>query len=84
MSADGTLLDAKGLGYANFVASNGDFQPWFNGQYSLIDQAERQVAAAQGQPIQWSVAEPSAATAIQNLLSGQGIKGISVIYQPPK
>ncbi len=84
ISADGTLLDAKGPGYANFVGSNGEFQPWFAGQYSLIDQAERQVAAAQGQSIQWSVAEPSAATAIKNLLSDEGIKGVSVIYQPPK
>ena len=84
VSANGTLLDVRGPGYANFVASNGEFQPWFNGQYSLIDQAERQVAAAQGQPIQWSVAEPSAATAIQNLLKSQGVKGISVIYQSPK
>ncbi|MFM0267380.1 beta strand repeat-containing protein [Paraburkholderia sediminicola] len=84
LSADGTLLDAKGPGYANFVGSSGEFQPWFAGQYSLIDQAERQVAAAQGQSIQWSVAEPSAATAIKNLLSDEGIRGVSVIYQPPK
>jgi filamentous hemagglutinin len=82
--SNGTLLDAKGPGYANFVGSSGEFQPWFTGQSSLIDQAERQVAAAGGRPIEWNVAEPSAATAIKNLLRDEGIKGISVIYQPPK
>ncbi|MEI7298200.1 Tox-REase-5 domain-containing protein [Paraburkholderia tropica] len=84
VSNNGTLLDAKGPGYANFVGSNGQFQPWFNGQSSLISQAIRQLGAAQGQPIQWSVAEPSAATAIQNLFNANGITGISIINQPPK
>lgn len=84
VTANGTLLDAKGPGYASFVGSNGQFQPWFTGQFSLVSQAIRQVGAAQGQPIQWSVAEPSAAMAIQNLFNTNGIKGISVVYQPPK
>ena len=78
---DGALLDAKGPGYEQFVAKNGQFQPWFE---SLIDQAERQVVAANGRSIQWSVAEPAAARAIQTLLSEQGIKGISIIYVAPK
>ncbi|VVE57258.1 tRNA nuclease CdiA-2 [Pandoraea aquatica] len=91
LSAGGQILASNDLSlsfgstaYEQFVAKNGQFQPWFEGQYSLIDQAERQVVAANGRSVQWSVAEPAAARAIQALLSDQGIKGISVIYVAPK
>ena len=85
VSTDGTtLLDAKGPGYENFVGDDGQFKSWYNGQYDLVDQAQRQLVAAQGQPIQWSVAEPTAATAIRNLLSSQGITGITVVNVLPK
>src|SRR5215469_37472 len=50
---DGKLLDAKGPGYQKFFDSNGDPKPWWNGAKSLVDQAERQVAAANGTPIEW-------------------------------
>ncbi|NDZ14830.1 hypothetical protein C7T35_05055 [Variovorax sp. WS11] len=84
VGSNGILLDAKGSGYANFVLGNGEFAPWFAGEQSLVEQARRQVEAANGTPIQWSVAEPSAAIAMQNLLSDRGIKGINVVHVPPK
>ncbi|VVE72747.1 tRNA nuclease CdiA-2 [Pandoraea captiosa] len=84
VDADGTLLDAKGPGYARFVAKNGEFRPWFQGQYALIDQAQRQLLAANGRSVRWIVAEPSAAKAIQSLLDREGIRGISIVYKAPK
>lgn len=44
---DGVLLEAKGLGYANFV-KNGEFAEWFKdtGLKSLLDQVKRQRDAA--------------------------------------
>lgn len=84
VASDGTLLDAKGPGYGRFVLPNGEFAPWFNGAQDLIDQAERQIRVAGGSPIQWSVAEPSAARAMQTLLSDAGIRGIKIINVPPK
>ncbi|CAN7526787.1 two-partner secretion domain-containing protein [Variovorax sp. LjRoot178] len=84
VSSDGTLIDAKGPGYGNFVSGNGQFVPWFSGEAALVDQAERQSRAANGTPVQWTVAEPSAARAMQNLLDSRGIKGINVVHVPPK
>ncbi|HQT90394.1 MAG TPA: Tox-REase-5 domain-containing protein, partial [Acidiphilium sp.] len=73
----------KGPGYANFVNSDGEFQPWFNGQQSLLNQARSQIEAANGVPITWSVAEPSAISAIQNLLQGS-LRAINVVNVMPK
>ncbi len=76
--ADGTLLEAKGPGYATFV-KNGEFRPWFEGADGLVDQATRQLAAAKGAPVQWRVAEPAAAEAMRNLFAQNGITGITVV-----
>ena len=78
---NGVLLDAKGPGYATF-AKNGKFVDWYNGADSLVGQAQRQLAAAGGVPIEWRVAEPAAATAIQNLFADNGITGINVVNVP--
>jgi hypothetical protein len=78
---DGVLQEAKGPGYANFV-KDGEFQPWYNGADQLAAQAQRQLAAAGGTPITWSVAEPDAVTAINNLFSSRGIYGINVVNVP--
>jgi hypothetical protein len=80
--ANGALQEAKGPGYASFV-KNGEFQPYFRGAQGLVDQAMRQLAAAGGTPITWSVAEQSTATAIDNLFASDGISGINVVYVPP-
>jgi hypothetical protein len=80
--SDGVLQDAKGPGYANFV-TNGEFDDWYQGQNELASQAERQLSAADGIPITWSVAQQSAAEAIQNLFADRGISGINVVYIPP-
>jgi RHS repeat-associated protein len=77
----GSLLDAKGPGYAKFV-KNGEFLPWYNGADSLVAQAQRQLAAAGGTPIDWRVAEPEAATAMRNLFANNGITGINVATWP--
>jgi filamentous hemagglutinin len=79
---DGTLLDAKGPGYSNFVNKNGEFYPWFRGQDSLLNQAVRQIDAADGTPVNWHVAEPSAVDAIRSMFMREGIDGISVIHTP--
>lgn len=79
--ANGVLQEAKGPGYADFVR-NGQFQPWFSGADGLVSQAQRQLAAAGGTPIKWSVAEGPAASAINNLFVSRGISGINVMHVP--
>lgn len=82
--ANGVLLEAKGPGYANFVQKNGKFYDWFlrKGGKELLNQAERQVAAANGAPIHWHVAERAAAEAIRALLRSAKITGIRVFFTP--
>jgi hypothetical protein len=77
----GTLLDAKGPGYATFV-KGGEFRSFFRGQDSLLSQAQRQVTAAQGVPVTWHVAESTAADAMRALLSTNRVKGITVVHTP--
>ena len=77
----GKLIDAKGPGYANFV-KDGQFQPWFSGADDLVMQAQRQLQAAEGTPIQWFFAEETAADATKYLLQSRGITGVEIIYSP--
>lgn len=79
----GSLVDAKGPGYAQFV-KNGQFVSWFKGADALVGQAQRQVAAAGGRAIQWHVAEQSAVQAMRTLLQESRIRGIEVVYTPAK
>ncbi|WP_437293714.1 Tox-REase-5 domain-containing protein [Sorangium sp. So ce426] len=78
---NGVLQEAKGPGYAAFVR-NGTFQPWFQGAEALVSQAQRQVTAAGGAPIQWHFAEEAAANATRTLFNREGIKGIQVLFTP--
>jgi len=80
---DGTLIDAKGPGYAKFLRPDGTFQRWWGGSGDLVKQAQAQIAAADGTPIKWYVAEPEAADAIRALLRRSGCGIIEVIYIPP-
>ncbi|HLB47457.1 MAG TPA: RHS repeat-associated core domain-containing protein [Anaerolineales bacterium] len=81
----GTLIETKGPGYAGFV-KDGKFQDWYlhskDGGQAMLQQAQRQIAAAQGKAIQWLVAEPEAAVAIRDLLQGPAFRAITVIPLP--
>ncbi|MCP3103541.1 restriction endonuclease fold toxin 5 domain-containing protein [Myxococcus sp. K15C18031901] len=81
----GVLLEAKGPGYAKFFEGL-DPKSWFNnsGARSLVAQADRQFRAARGATIRWHVAEESAARAIQKLLSDNDLRGVEVVFTPPK
>jgi RHS repeat-associated protein len=67
------LVEAKGPGYATFV-QNGNFVSWFRGASDLISQAQRQLAAAGGRPIQWYFAEAATADATRALFKANNIK----------
>lgn len=80
----GTLLDAKGPGYSNFVDSDtGQFSDWWQGKDGFLKQARDQIDAANGNPIEWHFAESDAAAATQSLLRSENINGINVIVTPP-
>jgi hypothetical protein len=84
---DGVLLEAKGPGYANFFK---DLEPkkWFrhSGATGLIEQARRQLEKVSGTGIriEWHVAEPDAAAAMERLLRGARLREIKVVHTPAK
>ena len=81
--SDGTMLEAKGPGYAKFLDSNGEWLPWWDGKYELMNQAIAQSAAAGSRQIEWYVAEPRALFAIKKMISDLGIQNITVLYERP-
>jgi hypothetical protein len=78
--ANGVLIDAKGR-YTRFI-KDGKFRKWFRGKYGFIKQAERQLAAANGTPIQWRFAEETAANATRTWFEEKEIFGIDIVHVP--
>jgi len=78
----GILQDAKS-GMGNFVdKATGDFKPWFSGGQKMVQQALRQVEAANGNKIQWFFENKSVMEATKKLFQKSGVKGIELIYKP--
>jgi hypothetical protein len=77
--ARGILQEAKGPGYETFV-EDGVFKKFFEGADDIVKQARRQVAAAQGKPIRWYIAEAGAIPAFKDLLEKNGIAGIEFVH----
>lgn len=78
---NGVLLDAKS-GMGNFVSKTGKgFQEWFEkGQEALVNQAERQINAANGTPIQWHFENQKVLNVTRNLVEARGLSGIEFIH----
>jgi hypothetical protein len=71
------LLEAKGPGYANLLdPRNVD---WSTARAKLVAQADAQVRAAGGTPIEWHVAEQAALDRMRMFLPSQ----IILIFEPP-
>jgi hypothetical protein len=77
-----TLLEAKsGLGFM-VNSSTGTFKSWSRFPSQALEQARRQVAAADGASIEWRIQNTGVATATRNLFQSQlnrGIKGIRIV-----
>jgi hypothetical protein len=78
--ANGVLIEAKAR-YAQFIKA-GEFRKWFRGKGGFIKQAKRQLAAANGTPIQWRFAEEAAANATRAWFKNRGISGIDIVHVP--
>lgn len=82
----GLLLEAKG-NYEWAVGPDGEFKPGFGPAASIPAQLERQhaIAEATGIPVEWRVAGPKAAEAIQRILVREGYQDmIDVVVVPPE
>ncbi|WPB80417.1 Tox-REase-5 domain-containing protein [Archangium violaceum] len=80
---DGVLLEAKGPGYANKFTDKLAPKRWFvRNARKMVEQAQRQLGAANGTPIHWHVAEANVAEAIRLLFKDNGVKGVEVVHTP--
>jgi hypothetical protein len=79
---EGVLLEAKGPGYEAFFEKTLEPKRFFKGGEGLLQQAQRQLMAAQGTPIRWIVAEKRFAEALRKLFTNSGFD-IEVVYASP-
>jgi hypothetical protein len=75
-----TLIEAKGERYAELLDPKN--QRWSTAGTGLVDEAARQLRAAEGRRVVWYVAEPAAADRMIELFASEGIVGIVVEYKP--
>jgi hypothetical protein len=80
---DGTLLEAKGLGYDKWFKAGLEAKEFYQGAQNMVKQARRQALVAAGLRIRWHVAEPRMVDILKKLLKEAGITGIEVVYTPP-
>ena len=64
----------------------GTWHDWFikskTGTQSIVDQAKRQIKAAQGVPIEWHFEEKIVRDLVEHLINKEKLKGIKFIYTP--
>lgn len=78
---NGVLVEAKSS-YDGFVNKSGQFSDWFTGKADLIDQARRQIGAADGAKIEWHFATEKSMNATKDLFAKEGIEGIEFVHSP--
>ena len=75
-----TLLDAK-ANFDGFIdKKTGLFYDWFKGHVAIVDQASRQIGAANGSTIEWHFQTELGRNAVEQVLKNEGITGITLIH----
>jgi hypothetical protein len=80
--SDGTLLEAKGLGYAWALRGSDGWMDKYQGVAGIMDQAKKQSKAAAGRAIEWHFAEQPVADYFRRAFAEEGLSNITVIYTP--
>ena len=79
------LLEAKAK-YGNFINADYTFKDFFvkskSGVEEILSQADRQLKAAGGFPIEWHCLNKNMEQALIKLFEEKGIVGITVKYNP--
>jgi hypothetical protein len=81
--SDGTMIDAKGDGYLEMLLKGSESMPWIGVQDKLVTQANSQLQAAQGRPIEWYFKAQPVADFVRELFEQQDLR-ITVIYAPQR
>ncbi|QNJ96131.1 PPE domain-containing protein [Mycolicibacterium fluoranthenivorans] len=82
---NGLLVESKGRGYDWMVGPDGEFKPDLKVSQTISDELLRhyQVSVQTGIPVEWRVAEPKAAEAIENMIDDAGYgNNIRVVVVP--
>jgi len=80
---NGVLREAKGPGYLDFFKKGGRPEEWFRGAQAMLKQAERQLKAANGVPVEWHFAEREVADAMRKAFNSKRLDEIKVVHSPP-
>jgi hypothetical protein len=78
---DGVLLEVKGPGYRQLLERMGG-RRWFQGVDEMLEQARRQIDAANDTPIQWHFAEREVADFMRELFQKRNLGRIKVVHTP--
>ena len=79
---DDILVDAKSSYNSLIDKSTGQFRQFFKVNEDLVDQARRQLKAADGVPVRWYFETTETLNATQKLFELNGIEGIELIFHP--
>jgi len=79
--SDGTMIEAKGDGYLEMLLKGSANMPWMGVEYKMLKQANSQLQAAQGRPIEWYFKARPVADYVRKLLDDKDLR-ITVIYAP--
>jgi hypothetical protein len=80
--ADGTMLEAKGPGFATFMAAPGVWRRWFKKLRNMQDQMQRQSKAAVGRIVEWHFAEKPVADFFRKYAMDNHFLNILVLHTP--
>lgn len=78
---DGTMIEAKGDGYLEMLLKGSNNMPWIGVQEKLLKQADAQIGAARGRPIEWYFKAQPVADYVRDLFERRDLP-ITVIYAP--
>jgi hypothetical protein len=78
----GVMIEAKGTGYAAILADGETSFVWRRVEEKMVRQANAQIQAAQGRPIEWYFAERTVADYMTKVFANNGLS-ITIIYMPP-
>jgi hypothetical protein len=80
--SDGTMLEAKGPGFADKMDGPDTWERWYTGIGPIEYQMKRQSDAAADRTVEWHFAEPETAQYFRKYAEEQDLMNIKVIHTP--
>jgi hypothetical protein len=81
---DGTMLEAKGPGYATFLDGRGGWKEWFSRLQAIQIQIGDQSRAARPRRVEWHFAEKPVADYFREYVREEKIENVIMFYTPAR